>query len=101
MDVRYDETKNAAASMGDRSKSVPGLNIVSFLLWLNHTAVCLMGCLKHIALAWMQFSFLNGIFLQDEEEEEEDIDNLVSIHRRTVADGTNLRSSTVKYYVNC
>lgn len=32
MDVRYDETKNAAASMGDRSQSVPGLNIVSFLL---------------------------------------------------------------------
>lgn len=31
MDIRYDETENAAASMGDRSKSVPGLNIVSFL----------------------------------------------------------------------
>ncbi|XP_053486415.1 synaptotagmin-like protein 4 isoform X2 [Ictalurus furcatus] len=46
VDVRYDTTENTAASMGDRSKSVPGLNI-------------------------------------DEEEEEEDIDNLVSIHRRT------------------
>ncbi|KAI5105076.1 synaptotagmin-like protein 4 isoform X1 [Silurus meridionalis] len=57
MDVRYNETENTAASMGDRSKSVPGLNI-------------------------------------DEEEEEEDIDNLVSIHRRTVGDGnTSLRAS--------
>lgn len=58
VDVRYDMTENTAASMGDRSKSVPGLNI-------------------------------------DEEEEEEDIDNLVSIHRRTVGEGTtNLRGSS-------
>ncbi|KAF4085480.1 hypothetical protein AMELA_G00095660 [Ameiurus melas] len=58
VDVRYDGTENTAASMGDRSKSVPGLNI-------------------------------------DEEEEEEDIDNLVSIHRRTVGEGTtNLRGSS-------
>ncbi|MCI4379896.1 hypothetical protein PGIGA_G00233700 [Pangasianodon gigas] len=58
MDVRYEGTENTAASMGDRSKSVPGLNI-------------------------------------DEEEEEEDIDNLVSIHRRTVGDSTtNLHGSS-------
>lgn len=41
-----------------------------------------------------------AIFLQEEEEEEEDIDNLVSIHRRTVGeDITNLRGSSVKDYV--
>ncbi|KAK3536085.1 hypothetical protein QTP70_026939 [Hemibagrus guttatus] len=41
----------------------------------------------------------DGIFLQDEEEEEEDIDNLVSIHRRTVGEGTpNLRASSVKHH---
>ncbi|XP_058253616.1 synaptotagmin-like protein 4 [Hemibagrus wyckioides] len=58
MDVRYDGTENSTSSMGDRSKSVPGLNM-------------------------------------DEEEEEEDIDNLVSIHRRTVGEGTtNLRASS-------
>ncbi|TSQ81060.1 Synaptotagmin-like protein 4 [Bagarius yarrelli] len=51
IDVRYDGTANTTATMGDRSKSVPRLNM-------------------------------------DEEEEEEDIDNLVSIHRRTVAEGT-------------
>ncbi|KAM9470165.1 synaptotagmin-like protein 4 isoform 2-T5 [Clarias gariepinus] len=58
MDVRSDGNENNTASMGDRSKSVPGLNI-------------------------------------DEEEEEEDIDNLVSIHRKTVGDGsTSLRGSS-------
>ncbi|XP_047657993.1 synaptotagmin-like protein 4 isoform X1 [Tachysurus fulvidraco] len=58
MDVRYDGTENSVASMGDRSKSVPGLNM-------------------------------------DEEEEEEDIDNLVSIHRRTVGEcTTNMRGSS-------
>ncbi|XP_062855974.1 synaptotagmin-like protein 4 [Trichomycterus rosablanca] len=51
-DVRYDDTRNTTATIGDRSKSVPGLNV-------------------------------------DEEEEDEDIDNLVNIHKRTVGDGAN------------
>ncbi|KAI4880156.1 hypothetical protein NFI96_031179 [Prochilodus magdalenae] len=55
-DVRKD-AEHTTSSMGDRSKSVPGLNV-------------------------------------DEEEEEEDIDNLVSMHRKTVGDSTtSLRSS--------
>ncbi|XP_072519181.1 synaptotagmin-like protein 4 [Salminus brasiliensis] len=56
-DLRKDGTEDNTASMGDRSKSVPGLNV-------------------------------------DEEEEDEDIDNLVSMHRKTVGDSTpSLRSS--------
>uniref|UniRef100_A0A3B4E744 Synaptotagmin-like protein 4 n=1 Tax=Pygocentrus nattereri TaxID=42514 RepID=A0A3B4E744_PYGNA len=56
-DVRKDSTDVTTSSMGDRSKSVPGLNV-------------------------------------DEEEEEEDIDSLVSMHRKTVGRSTtSLRSS--------
>ncbi|XP_036424854.1 synaptotagmin-like protein 4 isoform X2 [Colossoma macropomum] len=56
-DVRKDSADVTTSSMGDRSKSVPGLNV-------------------------------------DEEEEEEDIDSLVSMHRKTVGNSTtSLRSS--------
>ncbi|XP_046876647.1 synaptotagmin-like protein 4 isoform X2 [Hypomesus transpacificus] len=58
VDLRKDEQEEARApSMGDRSKSVPGLNV-------------------------------------QDEDEDEDIDNLVSIHRQTVASSvSNLRGS--------
>ncbi|XP_051716139.1 synaptotagmin-like protein 4 [Ctenopharyngodon idella] len=49
LDLREDGTESAAPSMGDRSKSVPGLNA-------------------------------------EDEEEEEDIDNLVNIHRQKFGD---------------
>ncbi|XP_043112988.1 synaptotagmin-like protein 4 [Puntigrus tetrazona] len=49
LDLREDGTESAKPSMGDRSQSVPGLNV-------------------------------------DDEEEEEDIDNLVNIHRQKFGD---------------
>ncbi|XP_030620741.1 synaptotagmin-like protein 4 [Chanos chanos] len=63
LDLRGDSTRDTVGSMGDRSKSVPGLNV------------------------------------QDDneegEEEEEDIDDLVNIHRKTVAGNTgSLHSSS-------
>lgn len=59
LDLREDGTNSIASSMGDRSKSVPGLNA-------------------------------------DDEEEEEDIDNLVIIHRQKYGEGYgSLRSSTM------
>lgn len=57
IDLREDGVSNEGGSMGDRSKSVPGLNVT-------------------------------------DDEEDEDIDNLVNIHRRTMGDsGSSLRSS--------
>lgn len=99
MDVRYDGAENTASSMGDRSKSVPGLNIVSFFSDLHSSLP--HGMPQIYCFGINARFFLYGIFLQDEEEEEEDIDNLVSIHRRNVGDSfTNLRGSTVKYHIH-
>ncbi|KAG5263574.1 hypothetical protein AALO_G00266280 [Alosa alosa] len=57
LDLREDGVRTTDGSMGDRSKSVPGLNVT-------------------------------------DDEEDEDIDNLVTIHRRIMGDSTSsLRSS--------
>ncbi|XP_041929877.1 synaptotagmin-like protein 4 isoform X1 [Alosa sapidissima] len=57
LDLREDGVRTTDGSMGDRSKSVPGLNVT-------------------------------------DDEEDEDIDNLVTIHRRNMGDSTSsLRSS--------
>ncbi|NWU60191.1 SYTL4 protein, partial [Pterocles burchelli] len=57
IDLRPEEFMGEGSSLGDRSKSVPGLNT-------------------------------------ELEEEEEDIDNLVEIHRQRVARGSSMRSGT-------
>ncbi|KAL2077370.1 hypothetical protein ACEWY4_026874 [Coilia grayii] len=57
LDLRVDGARSSQGSMGDRSKSVPGLNVT-------------------------------------DDEEDEDIDNLVNIHRKTMGDSSlSLRSS--------
>lgn len=93
IDLRPEDFVGEGSTLGDRSKSVPGLNtelvrpsVVMVLAeewsWLH------CSCARASLLLPMQTVSLS---LQDEEEE--DIDNLVEIHRQRVARGS-MRSGT-------
>lgn len=86
IDLRLEDFVGEGGSLGDRSKSVPGLNVE-----LVRPSVCRgAGC--KVAVPWCSpHRQLMSLFLQ--EEEEEDIDNLVEIHRQRVARGS-MRSGT-------
>lgn len=92
IDLRPGDLVGEGGSLGDRSKSVPGLNTE-----MVRPSECL-----EMAASWRSWvsgwlcptaPHTGGLSISLQEEEEEDIDNLVEIHRQRVARGS-MRSGT-------
>ncbi|KAI1234924.1 hypothetical protein IHE44_0003311 [Lamprotornis superbus] len=92
IDLRPEDLVGEGGSLGDRSKSVPGLNTELVRPSECHGDGCQLEE-PGVRLAVPDCSPHRSLCLSLQEEEEEDIDNLVEIHRQRVARGS-MRSGT-------